>query len=39
MQSMVGVHNRADHLRQGMERTLDGLARQVERTTLAVSRG
>jgi putative intracellular protease/amidase len=39
MQSMVGVHNRADHLRQGMEQTLDGLARQVERSTLAVSRG
>lgn len=39
MQSMVGVHDRAEHLRQGMQRTLDHLARQVQRSTPAASRG
>jgi hypothetical protein len=30
IQSMVGVHDRASHLRAGMERTLKGLADQVQ---------
>ncbi|BBX63631.1 hypothetical protein MSAS_28050 [Mycobacterium saskatchewanense] len=31
IQRMVGVHDRAQHLRAGMEQTLDRLARQVQR--------
>lgn len=33
MQNMVGARDRAAHLRRGMEQTLEGLARQVERPT------
>jgi hypothetical protein len=35
IQSMVGVHDRAGHLRAGMERTLKGLAEQVQHKSAA----
>jgi putative intracellular protease/amidase len=33
IQRMVGVHDRAGHLRNGMERTLNGLAEQVQQSS------
>ena len=36
IQRMVGVHDRAEHLRTGMERTLKGLAEQVRHKRAAV---
>jgi ABC-type hemin transport system substrate-binding protein len=33
IQRMVGVHDRAEHLRTGMEQTLKRLAQQVQQTT------
>jgi hypothetical protein len=38
IQSMVGVHDRASHLRAGMEQTLKGLAGQVQHKSAGVGK-